>query len=172
MPEDFEKENTSKTILNLSVWWKHVNLEDVPNIINKKDMEKYWRLTEDKSYIITLEKWQIKRYERSDTIINLKSFSQEDTVEATREKLLNNLCSFDWNNFVADSDEAYKQAKETDKKIFWFISNDKYVLGGKDMPKGGRKRSIIVLDFSVNRNNPTITKYPLDIYTPKETVKI
>lgn len=169
MPEDFEKENTSKTILDLSVWWKHVNLEDVPNIINKKDMGKYWRLTEDKSYIITMEKWQIKQYELSKTTINLWSFDQKSVVETTKQSLLNNLIfSLDWENFVKDEKEAKEQAQKTAKKIFWYISKDRYTLDGKDK----KERSIVVLDFSVNRNNPTITKYPLDIYTPKEIVKI
>ena len=175
---DINKQETSKQTLDLS-GYKYVkfwNIEFLMNKINeeknkKKSIWKYWWISKDNNYIITIttENSKLEFHELSKTTINLTSHRQENVVETTKQSLLNNLTlNLGWENFVKDEKEAKEQAQKTAKKIFWYVSKDRYTLDGKDK----KERSIVVLNFSANRNNPTITKYPLDIYTPKETVKI
>lgn len=174
MSEIIEQQSVEKQTLDLSDWWVQVDFGDIEALMNKKSMWKFWWLTQDKTKIITMEDWHPESYNSSNTIIKLRDFSKEDTVDATRKNLLSALNTdsittfdLDWDNFVSNRKEAEEKAKETGKKRFWYIK-DKYTLDWKTK----KERCIVELDFSEDINKPKITKHPLKTYIPKKIEKI
>lgn len=149
--------------LDLRKWWEQIeNKEDIEQIVNNeeklnnKGKRKYWWFSDNKREIITLNGKKISHYKLDEIEVLFDQSSEKvSKLKKGTESEISTDLFLSRENRVKDEDVAYKKAKLSKKKIFWFVS-------------AWIDKAVIILDFS-NWDEPKRTVYPLNKYNIRFT---
>lgn len=159
MDKKINNSNIIKEKLDLTNWWQEITIDEVENIINKKDKWAYYRLTKDGKWISTIKDLKVTNHRTWEVDIQYPENREIPKLKEEIKTEILTILELDPTRQAKGSMDAYERAKWSDEKVFWFYTKWK-------------NKAIMIVDYT-DIKHPKRKSYPLDKYQVKyKTIKI